>query len=579
MSEGASLASRLRVVASLGHDPNLRALGLSFVGYKLTELASWIVILTFAYGRGGVIESGVVAAAMLLPSAVIVPIASSLGDRGSRVGLLAGSYALMAFACAACAVALVLELHVVLVYLSMLVLCVAVNFSGPLQMASLVALARSAQELTAANVVNGLIESGSYFFGPLVAALLLPWTGPWAVFAVLAGTMATSTLFVLGMDREEAASAEEGDPESRSPPEPVPRPTATSLWRDFGATLRWTARNRDASLMLGLVAGHEVLVGAVEVLFVAIAFDLLGTGDSGAALLNAAFGLGLVGGALVSLNLIGRPRIGGWLVAGGLLTGLPLAALAGVSVQLAAMGLFALTGLGALLSEVAARTLFQRVIPPYRVTQTFGVLESIGLFALTLGMLVIAAGVDRFGVAAALVLLGLGLAVVLLVLAWPIQRLESRYGPPPADVLDAVAALPIFRPLGVLALEQLARSARPVEAAPGETLIRQGDPAGEIYVLLEGKVDVHVDDVRVRTQGPGGYFGEIAALHEVPRTATVIARSPIRAIRIAPALFVQAVSSHPRSLAIARNVARDRAATKQPRAETLEADDTRPTGS
>ena len=546
LDASADIRSRLRVVASLGRDPDLRKLGLAYVGFKLTELASWIVVLVFAYERGGVLESGFVAVAMFVPPSLVTPFASSMGDRLPRFRVLAAAYAAMALCCAGCAAALSLDGSDWTVYGWMLALCLSISVSQPLQTSVLVSLADTAEELAAANVVNGLIESASYFAGPLLAAVLLPGGGPAAVFVALTITMVVSTGLALAMH-----------PGIRDL-EPRPSSASRRLWRDFRAASRWATQEPGVPWMITVAAGHEILIGSIDVLFVAIAFDLLHTGDSGAALLGAAFGAGLIAGALLSLNLVGSRRVGRALLFGCSVSGGSLLVLAGYSTPASALILLGLAGVGALLMDLSARILLQRMIPPLRMNQALGILESVSLIAFTLGTLGMAGLIDRLGVGTAVAGLGSILSAVVLLLHAPIRRLEIRYGPPPREVLAALRALAIFRPLGVLAIEQLARSANRVEAEPGQVLIRQGEAGGSFYVLLEGQVDVLVDAATVRSQHAGEYFGEISALHGVPRTATVVARTPVRLIEIEAQRFVRAVSSHPRTLALARSVARER---------------------
>ena len=67
---------------------------------------------------------------------------------------------------------------------------------------------------------------------------------------------------------------------------------------------------------------------------------------------------------------------------------------------------------------------------------------------------------------------------------------------------------------------------------PGERIIEQGDVGDAFYAIRSGQVDVFVDERLTRTMGPGAYFGEIALLLDVPRTAAVVARTAVRTFRL-----------------------------------------------
>jgi CRP-like cAMP-binding protein/Zn-dependent protease len=71
-----------------------------------------------------------------------------------------------------------------------------------------------------------------------------------------------------------------------------------------------------------------------------------------------------------------------------------------------------------------------------------------------------------------------------------------------------------------------------VAVTPGREIMREGDVGDAFYAISSGQVDIVRDGSVVNTLGPGAHFGEIALLMDVPRTATVVARTPVRAFRV-----------------------------------------------
>jgi MFS family permease len=86
---------------------SLRRLVPAFLAFSVTEWASWIGVVVFAYSRGGPSEAGIVAGVVFLPSIIVAPAASMFGDRWPRARVLAGAYAVLSLAMGATAVALV----------------------------------------------------------------------------------------------------------------------------------------------------------------------------------------------------------------------------------------------------------------------------------------------------------------------------------------------------------------------------------------------------------------------------------------------------------------------------------------
>ncbi|OLD54811.1 MAG: hypothetical protein AUI83_07460 [Armatimonadetes bacterium 13_1_40CM_3_65_7] len=104
-----------------------------------------------------------------------------------------------------------------------------------------------------------------------------------------------------------------------------------------------------------------------------------------------------------------------------------------------------------------------------------------------------------------------------------------------APSLQAVAELrqlPCFAHLEPDDLSELFQHGEWVNIPPGEPIIEEGEVGDAFYAIRSGQADVFEGEAHVRTVGPGSAFGENALLLDVPRTATVIARTPLRAFRL-----------------------------------------------
>jgi hypothetical protein len=115
-----------------------------------------------------------------------------------------------------------------------------------------------------------------------------------------------------------------------------------------------------------------------------------------------------------------------------------------------------------------------------------------------------------------------------------------------ADV-ETLRAVPMLEALPVATIEQLAAALEHAGADPGQTLVRQGEPGDYFYILRSGRADVLQDGRHVRTLGAGECFGEIALLHDRPRTATVQAAdgAPLALSRLRRSAYLTAVTGYP----------------------------------
>jgi CRP-like cAMP-binding protein len=116
-----------------------------------------------------------------------------------------------------------------------------------------------------------------------------------------------------------------------------------------------------------------------------------------------------------------------------------------------------------------------------------------------------------------------------------------------------VDEVPMFAPLSLAAKERLATKLLPVDVAAGATVVRAGDAGDRFYVIDSGAVRIALDG-REKESGAGDYFGEIALLRDVPRTATVTATAATRLYALERADFLAAVSGHALAEAAADDV-------------------------
>jgi CRP/FNR family transcriptional regulator, cyclic AMP receptor protein len=92
--------------------------------------------------------------------------------------------------------------------------------------------------------------------------------------------------------------------------------------------------------------------------------------------------------------------------------------------------------------------------------------------------------------------------------------------------------VPLFAGCSGKELGQISALADELHQPEGTTLITEGTKGREFFVLVDGSVDVRRNGRRLNTLGPGTFFGEIALVSDTPRTATVVATSPVRLLVI-----------------------------------------------
>jgi hypothetical protein len=319
------------------------------------------------------------------------------------------------------------------------------------------------------------------------------------------------------------------------------------------------AVNADRGLrILTAIFGTDMLVqGVLDVLLVLVALELLGMGDDGVGWLNAGWGAGGLAGGALALWLLRRRRLGAGLVLGCVLVGVPFALLAAVQEPVAAIALLVVLGVGFAVTEIALDSFTQRLTAADLLGRVFGLHETLFVGMSALGSLLAAALVALVGLEATLVITGLALPVAALATHRPLVALEAG-APVPERTFALLRGVPLFALLPVATVETLAARARRAEFADGVSIVREGEHGDLFYVVEDGTVEVSVEGGTIRRQAAAEFFGEIALLHDCPRTATVTADGHVIVLAVDRTDFLDSLGVHARSAKAARTVADER---------------------
>ena len=540
------LAESRQAFAAVFANAGLRRVEVSWAG---TICAYWIFIVTlslYAYEHGGAAAVGVVGLLRVLPSVVAAPFGAMLGDRYPRERVLVGINVARSITISAAAAVAFAGGPAAIVYVLAGLMGLLQSTFRPTQAALLPVLARTPQELTAANLVLTTVEGAGMFVGPAVGGLLLADVGTDVVFAATAGAFLVSALALAGI-RTGATAA----------------PARGGFLREAFAGYRTALGDPRLRLVIGLYGAQTLVAGALNVLIVVVALELLDLGNAGIGFLNSAVGVGALAGGVGAVALVARPRLASSFGAGVALLGLPIAVI-GVAPDVAvALVLLGVVGVATTVVDVSAVTLLQRTVPNDVLTRVMGVVQAVFVGTLGLGAVLAPVLVSAAGVRGTLITTGALLPVLALVAWRPLRALDDRLARPPAAIA-LLRAIPLFRPLPPATLEQLATAAARVRAAAGEDVVRQGAAGDHFYVIVHGELDVSVDGRAAQPLRAGDYFGEIALLRDVPRTATVRAKTDVELLALDRDDFLAAVTGNAASAEAAQAVVAARLAAMRP---------------
>ena len=536
------LSSALSALRRVFANPDIRRAELAWMLGYAGDWAWLVALFVFAFGVGGVGAVGLVGVVRTLPAAVLAPALSSLTDRMPRHRVLLGVHGGRALLIGVAAVSVAAGWPAWLVFAITPLDGLLAVLNRPTHMALMPSLARSPDELVASNVASSTLEGVGTLVGPAIGAALVAVGMTPITFA------APAAIFLLG-----AASVFGIQPAQRLRP-------ARSPGGGLAVVLGGIQAVRDhphAGLLLGLFGAQILVRGILNVLLVAASVQLLALGDEGVGLLNAAIGAGGFAGALFAMSLVGRTRMAPSFTLGLVLWGTPILLIGLLPSALLAAVALAVLGAGNAVLDVAGFTLLQRTVPNAVRGRVFGLLEAIVMLGLGVGSALAPLLVSAFGLRGALVATGALLPTLAVLTVRRVHQTDALAVIPERE-MELLRGVPMFRLLPLTVLEQVAGDVRPMEFAAGTSIINQGEVGDRFYILVDGVAEATVDGHRVRRMASGDSFGEIALLRDLPRTASVTAKTPAIAFAIERESFCGAVSGDRQSLAAAQSVIGER---------------------
>jgi len=539
------LGKRLRdtgaAFGAIAQNANLRWLELAWTASIVGHYAFLIAVSVYAYNEGGEKAVGLVFLVRLIPAALISPFAGLLGDRYRRDRVLLITNATRIVLVGAAAGAVFLDASSTVVYALSIAATIATTPFRSSQAALTPTLARTPTELTAANAVASGIESIAIFVGPALAGILLGIASTGLVFALTALMIVASTVFLLLIRFEHV-------------PTPKREIEAGTILSEAFAGFTTLGRHPALRVMMVLLTAQTAIAGAVQVFIVVSAIELLDLGEGGVGYLNSAIGIGAFIGAVGALSLAGADRLSTPFMVGIALMGLPLIAIGIWPNVLTAVVVLAVLGIGSSLVDVSGLTLVQRAVPDEVMARVFGVIQMLWLASIGIGAALVPVLIAWLGIKAALIAAGAFLPVLVVLLGAKVARIDAAAPAPDADELRILASVPIFAPLPGGSLEHLAGRLVPMRLEAGAMIVREGDSGDRFYIVAEGEVQVSQGGAVLSELEAGGYFGEIALIRDIPRTATVTARTPVVLYALDREDFLAAVTGHSQAAEAAESV-------------------------
>ncbi|HEX3299222.1 MAG TPA: MFS transporter [Actinomycetota bacterium] len=538
----------LRALQAVLRNRRITRMQLAFLLFNVAEPAMWVAIFVYAFEQGGTKEVGIVSILVLVPAGVLAPVAAALGDRFRRELVVRSGYLAQSVTTGVTAVALAAGAPPAVVYVLAAIAAITFTTGRPNHHALTPLLSESPEQVAAANSVSSLAEGIGYTAGGILAAVLAD-SGAGAVFAGAAVALLLGTLLTLGV-RTHANDREAG---------PF-RPWTLAADAAIGMTI--LIRAPGTRLLVFLAGVVAISSGALGVLMVPLAVQTLGLGDAGVGFLTTMISVGLLVGAGASVVFAARRRLTAPIVLGAAIFAVSGVLFGWTAATMVAVIASIVYGAALTLLDVLGRTMLQRTTTDDVLTRVFGAVEALWLLGYAGGAALAPVLDSWLGLSWAFATAGLAVIATALAITVGLRAIDAKAVLPERQ-LSLLARIPMFTPLPRMDLERLARQLDRIDTPAGTEVIRQGDVGDRFYVIDGGRFEIVIDGKPIAVQTEGDYFGEIALLQDVPRTATVRAIEDGAVWALDQEEFLATLTDLPQAASAAHAISTERLRTAQ----------------
>jgi MFS family permease len=532
-------------MAAVFSNPAMRKLQIALGGSTIGDWAYATALAVFIFQTDGAVALGLVSVIRYTTVAVIGPFTAALADKFDRRKVMIWSEGLRGALMLVGALVIVADGPALIVYALAIVTSLAATPFRPAQAALLPNLARTPDELTAANVASSTIESVSSFIGPAIGAALIATVGVEAAY--LTNALSSVFLVVLVASIRPVSNELVGHADEEVDGEGEHRTALQEALAGFTTIFR----SRDLSLVMGLYTVQTIVAGASAVFAIVIVVELLDATAASVGILDAVLGVGGILGGLLALILAQRRRLAQDFGVGVILWGAPLLLVVAWPEWAPSLVAMFLIGVGNSIVDINAITIIQRVTPDETMGRVFGALDSAVVGGMAVGAILTPLSIEAIGIRPTLAVIAV-LTVLATTAGWAgLRRIDQQFLAP--RLVPLLRRISFFAVLPEAVVERLATEAIEVRAAAGMNVIEE-DQVGDRYYVIESGEAVVAGTVL----GAGDGFGEIALLRDVPRTATVTARTELVLQAITRDDFLAAVTGYGDATAEAEAVANAR---------------------